>query len=132
MLILIRGMPGSGKSTLARAIFDRLGRKELTTWHENDMFVDYGRNNDRIPDQREFDMAKARCQQLAFEMLTNSRVRFVIVSNCFLTRASMAAYKEVAANYGHTVLVLTCRGHYGSTKYIPEAVLQSMAAVWQD
>lgn len=127
MLILIRGLPGSGKSTLARQMANSLATHGRTTiWRENDMFVDYDKN----PQPADFANARLECFKAVHHALGIAHT--VIVSNCFLSNISMDAYISVARNRNHRVLIITCRGQYGSSHNIPADVLQSMRDKWEE
>lgn len=121
-LILIRGLPGSGKSTLAKEL---LAKGLVNSHFEADMF------HIQADGTYVYDVTKAReAHAWCLEMtkLSLEHGKRVVVSNTFVTRSEIWPYLYL----GYPTEVLVAQGMWPSIHGVPEDVLVSMKARWED
>lgn len=119
-LYLIRGLPGSGKSTCA---------KSLDCLHvETDMY--------HVVDGRyAFDVTRAKiahdwCQSTVRAALAEGLD--VAVADPFLSAWSLHPYRQLAHEFGATVVILRTTSEYGNTHSVSDDELQRMREQFED
>lgn len=121
-LVLIRGLPGSGKSTFAEKAFPGVFRVE------NDMFHmkngRYAWSASRMPD------AITWCMDMCDAALGNGMD--VVVANTFTKKKFVEAYRRLAERHGAEFVVYRMTGDHGNVHNVPETVLKSMKAGFED
>lgn len=123
-LTLIRGLPGSGKSTLARKLASETGALHL----ETDMYFTDTSDNYHF-DRDVLSIAHAWCWKKTDEALDEKKS--VIVSNTFTTMEEIFPYVLIAAKRKVPIEYIKCVGEYGSTKDVPDDILNKMKARWE-
>lgn len=120
-LMIIRGLPGSGKSTLARRVCEESGAVHV----ETDMFwgPEYKFHTKLIRQAHEW--CRAECTRLLY--LHGS----VVVSNTFTIMSEIIPYLQIARHLKARVVIVECKGEYGSVHDVPEGVLRSMRERWE-
>jgi predicted kinase len=122
-LYLLRGLPGAGKSTLAKSIGG--------THFEADMFF-LDENSNYKFDVTKLKDAHAWCQgQVNMAMILNVTTgenEKIIVSNTFTQEWEMAAYYELAKQWGYTVFSLIVENRHGGVNDhgVPDDKLEIM------
>jgi predicted kinase len=124
-LVLVRGLPGSGKSTYARS----LTGFEVAA---DDFMVDATGNY-------AFDPARLRechekCQARVKDWMNRfyaQRPKIIAVHNTFVQRWEMAAYYELAKQFGYDVEEVVMTTMYGNTHGVPETTIDAMRARWE-
>ncbi len=120
-LTLIRGLPGSGKSTLA---------KTFNAVHlEADM---YFVNSDGVYQYQADKISAAHqwCQEQTEYWLKQGKS--VVVSNTFVKRWEMSAYKKLAKKYRTKLNVIVCREQYGNIHGVDNETVERMRRDWQE
>ena len=121
-LVLIRGVPGSGKSTFAQKSFPGV-------FHlENDMF--HIRDGEYRFDFRRQKDAVKWCMEAADRALGIGMD--VVVSNTFVRRRFVLAYKSLADSHNADFSVYRMTGNWGSVHAVPESVMESMRSGFED
>ena len=118
---LIRGLPGSGKSTLAQKI-------EGIHLEADMYFVDddgqYHFDPNKLSDAHRW------CQNQSEYWLKQGKS--IVVSNTFVRRWEMDAYRKLAKRYKAKLVVKVCRGQFGNVHNVPEETLAQMKKRWQE
>ncbi|MZI94055.1 AAA family ATPase [Vibrio sp. CAIM 722] len=118
---LIRGLPGSGKSTLAQKI-------EGIHLEADMYFVDddgqYHFDPNKLSDAHRW------CQNQSEYWLKQGKS--IVVSNTFVRRWEMDAYRKLAKRYKAKLVVKVCRGQFGNVHNVPEETLAQMQKRWQE
>lgn len=120
ILVLVRGLPGSGKSTYAKTY--------PFLHYEADMYHmvkgEYKFVGENVKAAHEW------CFTSTKVALNNGAS--VVVSNTFTRLFEMQKYIDLANDLSVQLLVYKCNGQHGSVHNVPEDVLKSMAARWED
>lgn len=120
-LTLIRGLPGSGKSTLA---------KTLPAQHvEADMYF-VGDDGVYRFNRLKLKCAHSWCQERTEQWLKAGRN--VVVSNTFIQKWEMDAYRQLARRYNVKLIISICRNSYSNIHGVDEATLARMRRQWQE
>lgn len=124
-LILIRGVSGSGKTTLARAMSEATGFRffEADQWFTTE-------DGEYVFNPELLRHAHHWCRDMVWKELSNDRS--VIVSNTFVRNWEMKPYVQMAHEFNAELVVLECKGNYGSVHNVPEAALQRQRDNWED
>ncbi|MBF9000189.1 ATP-binding protein [Vibrio nitrifigilis] len=118
---LIRGLPGSGKSTLAQKI-------EGIHLEADMYFVDD--DGQYHFDPNKLNDAHRWCQNQSEYWLKQGKS--IVVSNTFVRRWEMDAYRKLAKRYKAKLVVKVCRGQFGNVHNVPEETLAQMQKRWQE
>lgn len=122
-LVIIRGLPGSGKSTLANSL-----SKRGYAHFENDMY--FMKDGKYCFDLRKAKDAANWCFKSAKTALEAGKN--VVVSNVFVTNAAVDRYRRLAKTLKVGFKVVRCTADYGNVHDVPQNVLDSMAASFED
>ena len=121
-LVLIRGLPGSGKSTLARQMKSHVHV-------ENDMYF-MQHDGSYLYESSRMCAALAWC--LASTKNALMQGHSVVVSNTFVELAHLKPYAEMACELDVVMHIVEARGQFKNTHAVPEEVLDTMRANWQE
>ena len=119
-LIVVRGLPGSGKTTFANS---------LGCFHvENDCYH-YRCGEYNFEEVRK--MASINwCMSMVDIALQNDFD--VVVSNTFVKKQYIEAYKKLADEYNAELVVYCMKGSFDNVHNVPADVKQSMKDEWED
>lgn len=123
-LLLIRGLPGSGKSTIARKYAERGYRH-----YEADMFF-ITSDGQYVFEPKKIKQAHIWCQQMTHRALAHGKN--VVVANTFTTRWEVQPYRDIAANVGCGIEIITATGNYKNIHGVPDHAIERMRARWEE
>lgn len=123
-LIIIRGLSGSAKSTLAKLLL-KLG--VVDAHFEADQLF-------QTPEGYKYDRSRAGeahdiCFDKVFKALANGQR--VVVANTFVKKWEVERYTDKAKELGIGCFIMTLENDFGSTKGIPQKVMEDKKKVWE-
>lgn len=121
-LYLIRGVPGSGKSTFANDL--KSAGIVSAVIEADDYFTDNCGNYNF--DASKLAIAHNQCKEITKSMLACGKN--VAVSNTSTTEKEVAAYQEIADEYGATFISIIVENRHGGKNEhnVPEEKIQQM------
>jgi predicted kinase len=131
--MLVRGLPGSGKSTLAKLLLANrtsLSPKETAVHLEADMFLT-NEKGDYTWTFEKFKQAHNWCFQKTREAMEKGS-QFIVVSNCFVHKSSMARYLSAAEVMGYKTDIIVLNSKYEGVHPIPPHIYDSMKKHWEN
>lgn len=121
-LLLCRSIPGCGKTTFVNKTFPNILHLENDMFHYHSGEYEYN--------QYKMKEAVNWCVRTCEDALKNGMD--VVVSNTFVRKAFVDAYKRIAEKYGAKFTVYRMMGSFKNIHNVPQNVLDNMKSNFED